>query len=30
VWITKMLAGGKVDDVWIRAHKDYAWPKREK
>lgn len=28
VWITKMLVGGAVDEVWIRAHKEFAWPRR--
>ena len=28
VWITKMLAGGAVDEVWIRAHKEFAWPRK--
>jgi len=26
VWITKMLLGAAVDEVWIRAHKVHAWP----
>jgi uncharacterized damage-inducible protein DinB len=26
VWITKMLRGAAVDEVWIRAHKAHAWP----
>jgi hypothetical protein len=25
VWITKMLKGGAVDEVWIKAHKENAW-----
>ena len=29
VWIAKMLRGNAIDDVWIRAHKAYAWPKRQ-
>ena len=29
VWIAKMLRGDAIDDVWIRAHKAYAWPKRD-
>jgi len=28
VWITKMLVGGAVDEVWIRAHKEFAWPRK--
>ena len=28
VWIAKMLLGDAIDDVWIRAHKTYAWPKK--
>ena len=28
VWITKMLRGDAIDEVWIRAHKAYAWPPR--
>jgi hypothetical protein len=27
VWITKMLRGGEVDEVWIRAHKIHVWPR---
>jgi hypothetical protein len=30
VWITKMLRGAAVDEIWIRAHRMYAWPQREK
>ncbi len=26
VWITKMLRGSAVDEIWIRAHKMHAWP----
>jgi len=29
VWIAKMLRGDAIDDVWVRAHRAYAWPKRE-
>jgi hypothetical protein len=25
VWITKMLRGDAVDEVWMKAHKDYVW-----
>jgi hypothetical protein len=25
VWITKMLKGGAVDEVWMKAHKDNVW-----
>ena len=25
VWITKMLRGDAVDEVWIRAHKENVW-----
>ncbi|HSY47522.1 MAG TPA: DUF1572 family protein [Thermoanaerobaculia bacterium] len=25
VWITKMLRGSEVDEIWIRAHKLHAW-----
>jgi len=28
VWIAKMLRGDAIDQVWIRAHKTYAWPRR--
>jgi uncharacterized damage-inducible protein DinB len=29
VWITKMLRGGGIDEVWIRTHKELgAWPRR--
>lgn len=28
VWIAKMLRGDAIDDIWIRAHKTYAWPPR--
>jgi len=28
VWIAKMLRGDAIDEVWVRAHKAYAWPKR--
>jgi hypothetical protein len=27
VWITKMLKGGAVDEVWMKAHKDNVWGK---
>jgi hypothetical protein len=26
VWITKMMRGDAVDEIWIRAHKMHAWP----
>lgn len=26
VWITKMLRGSAVDEIWIHAHKMHAWP----
>jgi len=26
LWITKMLRGAAVDEIWIRAHKLHAWP----
>jgi hypothetical protein len=30
VWITKMLAEGGIDDVWIRTHKELGgWPARQ-
>lgn len=25
VWITKMLKGGAVDEVWMKAHRDNVW-----
>jgi hypothetical protein len=25
VWITKMLRGSAVDEIWIRAHRAHAW-----
>jgi uncharacterized damage-inducible protein DinB len=28
VWITKMLLGGAVDEVWIRAHREFAWTRK--
>lgn len=27
VWIAKMLRGDAIDEVWMRAHRAYAWPK---
>ncbi|MGZ7079142.1 MAG: DUF1572 family protein [Thermoanaerobaculia bacterium] len=31
VWITKMLADGAIDDVWIRTHKELGgWPARQR
>ena len=29
VWITKMLRGDAVDEVWIRAHKAFAWVRKD-
>ncbi|HXH38304.1 MAG TPA: DUF1572 family protein [Thermoanaerobaculia bacterium] len=29
VWITKMLRGSAVDEIWIRAHKMHAWPPKQ-
>jgi len=29
VWITKMLRGDAVDEVWIRAHKAFAWRRKD-
>ena len=26
IWITKMLRASAVDELWIRAHKEYVWP----
>jgi Protein of unknown function (DUF1572) len=30
VWITKMLRGSAVDEIWIRAHKMHAWTQTPK
>lgn len=31
LWITKMLAAGAIDDVWIKTHKDLGgWPGRQR
>jgi len=27
IWITKMLRGGEVDELWIRSHQLHAWPR---
>jgi len=29
VWITKMLRGSEVHEIWMKAHNAYAWPKKQ-
>lgn len=29
VWITKALVEGSLDEIWIKAHRESAWPPRE-